>query len=995
MRAETQLHESEGIRHDYIAKVTGEARFATDVTVPGMLHGRILRSPHPHARIKRIDTANALRMPGVVGILTGADLASLNPNWGMYLRDRPIIAIEKVRYVGDPVAAVAAVDEFSAEEALEKIEVEYEPLPFVVDAVEAMQDDAPLIHEAPQAQKDFYVKGETRPIAGTNVFQHHQYENGDVGQAFSSAFRVFENEYSFPMVFHYAMEPHVAIADIGSNGGTIWSCGQSLSAVQKVICQLFGFDLAQVRVISSYVGGGFGGKAFVKLDPLVAALSWKVRRPVRVCLSIDESMRTARRLNGSVRLKTAVDREGRILAKDIRVVFNGGAYSDTGPIVAVKAAIRAIGPYRIPNLKIEAFGVYTNTIPGAAFRSIGGPQGVWATESQMNEMAHAMGFDPDEFRLLNMIGKGQRIRPDLRPVDVDMSQMLKQARGELDAITGGRSQAVASAVGATDPGIFPLAMAMVRLKVDGSVVVYANTIEIGQGTHGVLRYIASRLLHQPLEKVKYAMPDTDIAPFDWGTGGSRSTVVMGRAVEMACQDIIRQLAQLAAEVNGGSLDEYALSPSGVSGNGKCLSISDLTYAGWNIRSGEYIGIGRVTPRTPGMSPAPIFWETSAGAAEIDVDADTGQIRIASYVSAVDCGRALNRVAAEGQDEGAAMMGIGHSLYEEIIYENGQPLNASLIDYRVPKIDDTPARFRTLLIESGDGPGPFGARGMGEGAILPVAPIIANALHRRHGVRIRQLPLTPERVWRALRERSSEDEPSPAPGSTAEAPVAFAADESSHGEPAALAQRSRYLRFFDKFRRSFGKPEWKAESAGRAEVQAAQAGASALSKQAAPVQAAERAVPGSQGIAFRSDFVVPAPIAAVWTLFFDLTRIAGLIPGCSDVVEIESNRRYSAVMRQRLGVFKVEMPTVIVVENIVEHRSVRARAVGADKLTGTNIDVLLEVDLQAIEGGQTAILVNSSTQVLGKLAALGYPIVKKRARELFGEFEQRLRSELSV
>lgn len=972
MKAESQLHETEGIRHDYVDKVTGAACFVSDVVVPGMLHGRILRSPHPHALIKRIDASRALRMPGVVGVLTGADLAGLNPNWGMYLRDRPIIAVDKVRYVGDPVAAIAAVDEFTAEEALEQIEVEYEPLPFVVDAEEAMKPDAPLIHEAPETQKDFYVKGETRPVAGTNIFQHHQYRNGDTEQAFASAFRVFENEYSFPMVVHYAMEPHVAIADLQPNRATLWTCGQSLSAVQKVINQLFGYDLVNIRVISGYVGGGFGGKAFVKLDPLVAALSWKLGRPVRVCLSIDESMRTARRLSGTVGLKTAVDRDGRITAKSIRVVLNGGAYSDTGPIVAVKAAIRAIGPYRIPNLKIEAFGVYTNTIPGAAFRSIGGPQGVWATESQMDEIAHAMAIDPVQLRLENMVGKGEHIRPDLRPLDIDMASMLKLTEHELSSIADDQ-RAGAAAVGATDPGIFPLAAAMVRLKVDGSIVVHANTVEIGQGTHGVLRYVASKLLHQPLGRVQYAMPDTDIAPFDWGTGGSRSTVVMGRAVQMACEDIIRQLAQLAAEVNGGSPDDYALSPAGVSGNGKCLSISDLTYAGWNIRSGEYIGIGRVTPRTPGMTPAPIFWETSAGAGKIDVDADTGQIRLTTYVSAADCGRALNRTAAEGQDEGAAMMGIGHSLYEEIVYEDGQPLNASLIDYRVPKIDDTPQRFRTLLIESGDGPGPFGARGMGEGAILPVAPVIANALQRQYGVRIRELPLTPERVWRALRERSLEQESGPA----VEPALEFRSAEASQPAPEPAQQRAGYRRILDSVRRRFGASDQRPAPQENA------------------IPAASEPQSGPQGIAFSAEFVVPSPVANVWALFFDLSRIAGLIPGCSDVVELEPNRRYSAVMRQRLGVFKLEVPAVIVLEELVEHRTVRARATGTDKLTGTSVDVLLDLQLQELEAGKTSIAVHSTTQVLGKLAALGYPIVKKRARELFGEFEQRLRAELDA
>jgi len=449
-------------RADYLEKVTGAAAFASDVAVPEMLHGRILRSPLPHARIRGIDASAALAMPGVVAVLTGADLRNLpgaSDRWGLYLRDRPVIAIDAVRYVGDPVAAVAAIDEATAEDALDAIAVDYDPLPHVTTSHEALAEDAPLVHAEMDKLKDFYFRGEASPVAGTNIFQRWKYDAGDVEKAFADAARVFEDTFTFPMVFHFAMEPHVCVAHWKPGSLEIWSGGQTPSAIQRVCSDLFAIPLAAVRVHSPYVGGGFGGKASVKIDPLVAALSWKARRPVRVCLSISESMLTARRVSAEVTLRTAVDGEGRLVAKSVRSVVNGGAYADTGPAIAIKAAIRAIGPYHIPNLHLEALGVYTNTVPGAAFRSIGGPQAVWACESQIDIIAAALGRDPVEYRMSNLAHKGETIKPDLRPLDVDMRESLREAIFAIDELpepahAGTRARGVA--VAASDPGIFQL-----------------------------------------------------------------------------------------------------------------------------------------------------------------------------------------------------------------------------------------------------------------------------------------------------------------------------------------------------------------------------------------------------------------------------------------------------------------------------------------------------------------------------------------------------------
>ncbi|WP_162578779.1 xanthine dehydrogenase family protein molybdopterin-binding subunit [Variovorax sp. PBS-H4] len=756
------LHEEP--RADYLQKVTGTATYASDVEVPGMLHGKILRSTVPHARIRRVDASAALAMPGVVAVLTGEDLKNLpgtQTRWGLSLRDRPVIAQDKVRYVGDPVAAIAAVDEATAEEALDAIVVDYEPLPYVTTAAEALAEGAPLVHEDMDVLKDYYFRGECAPVQGTNQFQQWRYASGDVDAVFAGDVRVFEDTFTFPMVFHFAMEPHVCVAHWKPNTLEIWSGGQTPTAVQRVCSEILGVPLACVRVHSPYVGGGFGGKASVKIDPLAAALSWKARAPVRLCLSISESMLTCRRLDAQITLKTAVSAEGRIVAKSVRAVLNGGAYADTGPSIAVKSAIRAIGPYHIPHLALEAVGVYTNTVPGAAFRSIGGPQAVWATESQMDIIAAALGLDPVEFRLLNMADKGQTIKPDLRPLDVDMRRSLRAAIGSLDTLPqpaheGRRGRGVA--VGASDPGIMPIGGAIVRLRADGSVNISANTVEIGQGNRGVQRIIAAKVLRQPLRVIAAAEPDTLQAPYDWGTGASRSTVIIGLAVQMACEDVVRQVCDMAAQVLGGAPDDYALEEGGVKGPEGAIAFIELLRRFNGMAAGEFLGVGRVNANTKNgaFKLAPLFWETGANACEIALDEGTGAIRMLRVGGAADLGHVINRKAAEGQDEGAMVMGLGHTLSEEYIYEDGQVVNGTLFDYKVPTMEDAPLHVGTTLIESGDGPGPFGARGGGEGAILPVAPAVANALFQGWGIRIKELPLTPERVWRALQAAKADN-----------------------------------------------------------------------------------------------------------------------------------------------------------------------------------------------------------------------------------------------
>ncbi|RZN36016.1 xanthine dehydrogenase family protein molybdopterin-binding subunit [Bradyrhizobium sp. Leo121] len=743
------------VRPDLIEKVTGRAEYVTDLTVPGMLHGFVVRSPAIHARIVSIDTNAARSMHGVVDVLIGEDVASFGC-WGVVLKDRPIIATDRVRYVGEPVAVVIAETIEIAENAAELVDVEYEELPRATTIQEAIAEDAPLIHERHENLEDFYFKGGARPTQNSNIFHTYRNNVGDVDAAEAAAAYIHEDRFTFPAISHFAMEPHAVIADFQRDSLTVWAGAQTPTAVQKVLSRLYGLPLAKVRVIVPFVGGGFGGKASVKIEPLVAAASWKVQRPVRVAQSMAESMLTCRRLGADITIRTAVDAKGRILAKSAKLLLDGGAYSDTGSAVATKSANRIIGPYVVPNLRLEACAVYTNTVPGAAFRSIGGPQAVWAKESHMDNVAAAIGMDPAEFRLLNLASRGERIRPDLRPLDMDMSDLMgRVTQSFASEVKASNRQARGLAVAATDPANTPISNAIVRLKIDGSILVSVSSIEVGQGAHATMGRIAAQTLKQPISAVTVLRTDTSVAPYDWGTGASRSTVVVGLSVENAALDAADQILEMVADVWELPRENLSLVEGGVSTGSEVLTFHQIFHRTLGVDSGEVIGRGAITPRSNkgALVESPLFWETSAGLAEIVVDEDTGEIHVPRYASAADVGRVINRVAAEGQDEGAAIMGLGHALYEVLEFEDGQPINATPIDYSIPRISDVPAVFDTILVENGDGPGPGGAKGMGEGAILPVAPAIANALFSTYGIRITDLPMTPEKVWRALQKRS--------------------------------------------------------------------------------------------------------------------------------------------------------------------------------------------------------------------------------------------------
>lgn len=747
------------LRVDGEEKVTGRAVYTSDLQLPGMVYGKILRSPYPHARLARIDTRRAERLPGVIAVLSREDIARFEL-FGAAYKDQPIVAIDKVRYVGDPVAAVAAADFASAEEAISVIEAEYEAIPAVTSIEAALLPNAPLVHESSAGGGELmgYHYQPPKEFRGTNLCYRFTYERGNVAEGFKKADYIFEDTFRFSRVQQFSMEPHCVVAQVSGGMITLWASTQDPFTLREHIAAVFHVPLNKVRVIVPSVGGGYGGKLSVKTEPLAVALSWKAGRPVKIVHSIEESFKTVTRHPARFRVKTGVSRDGRLIARECEIHMDTGAYADAGPRVTQKAGYRAVGPYRIPHVKTDAYTVYTNTVPAGAFRGFGTLQVTWAYESQMDIIARKLGIDPLEFRLKNLLRKGEPYTQGDTPVDCDLGEgLLKAANGiewkrKKSRSNAGRGLGCCMKDGG---GTYKVASAAVKLTPDGSVFLSTGTVEVGQGARTALSQVAAEELAVPLERVIVTQLDTDATPYDAATNASSSMVVMGLCVQRAAQDVKRQLLRAAAKHLGERVERLSLKNGRVHGaKGKSVSYEDVMVKYFGAKAGEITGRGSYQDKKSSkavLGSPTTFWETSWGGVEVAVDPDCGEIKILKYVSVADVGKAIHPVQCEGQDEGAVMFGIGHTIMEEMIYSDGQLLNPNLIDYRVPRFGSLPEKLETILLENDNGPGPYGSKGMGEGGLLPVAPAVANAVYDAVGVRIRDLPLTPEKVWRALRK----------------------------------------------------------------------------------------------------------------------------------------------------------------------------------------------------------------------------------------------------
>jgi CO/xanthine dehydrogenase Mo-binding subunit len=731
-------------RSDGVAKVTGRAQYLDDLVIPGVVYAAPVRSPYAHARIIAVERATAAGVAGVLAVLAAGDLGPLGARpFGTFLKDQRVLGRDKARYEGEPVAVVVAEDRASAVRAARLVDVQYEALAPVVDVERALLPDAPLVHEtAPPLGR----QGRWHTVPGTNVCARVAIEAGDTAQGFREADVVLERTYTFPPVFHYTMEPHGAVASATRAEVTVWTNTGHPYQLRQELADMFELDLARIRVVVPYVGGSFGGKSFPKLEPLAAVVSAVVGRPVKIVNGVEGSMRTNRRHGARVTVKIGARRDGTLTAKHARAVLDGGAYADLGPVVAEKTSVRLLGPYRVPHYVIEVENVYTTTTPAGAFRSIGGPQSVWATESIMDELAEALEIDPVELRLSNLVGRGERIRPGLRPMDADLGDDLRRLVKAMDDRPAPEAAGRGVGVGISNPAELPISTAIVRLHYDGSVTILCSMVEVGQGLHTALTQIVAEELGVPRSAIVVVSPDTRFGPYDWSSGASRGVTVVGTAVQRAAQDVKAQLLALAADMAGVAASDAAWHEGRVQVARLRLTPADVICGWYGRPAGEVIGRGYVR----NLGPDPAFWEIGMGAVEVDVDRETGAIRLLSYTGLADVGRAINPRLCEQQDVGAVVMGLGHTLFEELVYsESGSLLSASMIEYRVPLVSDLPPRLHAVLVENGDGAGPYGAKGMGEGGNLAVAPAVANAVARATGVRLRELPLTPERVWAAL------------------------------------------------------------------------------------------------------------------------------------------------------------------------------------------------------------------------------------------------------
>ena len=734
-------------------KVTGRAEYTHTMRLPGMLHAKIFRSTVAHGRIKSIDTSAAKRVPGVHRIITAEDIRTVipAPYYGPAFHDQPILAINKVHFVGEPVAVALAADPHVAEEAAQLIVAEYEDLPAVFDEVEAAANQT-LVHDELKPAGTFADLKHLKGRKGTNIALDFKLRRGDVDKAFAAAAHVFEHTFYTQKVLHLPLEPFASIADWSERGVTIYTGSQGPSFVRTEIARLLGWPENRVRIKVPYLGGGFGAKLYIKMEALATALSMIVRRPVKVALTMEEQFYTITRHPSTFRIKTGVDASGRITARKCEVYWNGGAYADVGPRVTQKSGFTASGPYDIDNVWVDSYALYTNLPPAGALRGFGIPQLVWAYESHTDMMARELKLDPLEFRRKNLLREGRPQATGQIVRDAKLDAVLERVAERLNwgkplargngALRRGRGIAVAiKAVISPTTSVANLAIAA-----DGSTTLYCGTVDMGQGSDTAMAQIAGEVLDIPAESVHIVPRDTDVTPYDMGTLGSRSLFHMGHAVRLAAQEAREKIKAMAREVG---------EPEGSN-----IPLPDLFKKRFGMQAGTILGTGTYKPDYVPPDPATgltdnvtPFWMCAASGAEVEVDTETGHVRIARLITAVDCGRPVNPKIVETQISGAVLMQLGFTMFEKMHIDAGQVTNASLADYKIPAILDVPP-MENETVDSYLSIGPFGAKGVGETATFCVSPAIANAIEDACGVRLTALPLTPEAVFRALRAQAN-------------------------------------------------------------------------------------------------------------------------------------------------------------------------------------------------------------------------------------------------
>ncbi|MGH7825981.1 MAG: xanthine dehydrogenase family protein molybdopterin-binding subunit [Candidatus Binatia bacterium] len=751
-------------RVDGFEMVTGRSVYAVDVRLPGMLWGRILRSPIPHGKILRMNVEKAKRVPGVRAVITGKDVPQ--KRFGLSVRDENILTLSKVRYIGDAVAAVAAVDEETAEEAIGLIEVDYEELPAVFDVEQAMKTGAPLVHEdmANYECREVYLAS-WNPVPGTNIVHQAVNQRGDVEAAFKRCDFVFDDTFRSEQIHHCYMEPHAVVASSQAGSMTVWSCSQEVFLLRTILAETFNIPESKLRVICTKVGGGFGGKIDPRLEPCALALALKTQRPVKIVMTrTEEFTASAGSTPAIARVRTGVKKDGTLLARDVELIWDTGAYRE-GLAPSNRAMKDAIGPYRMADIRVSSTLVYTNKIRGTQLRGLGVPEAYWAIESQMDMIAERLGLDPFDLRMKNVWDEG-----DINSIgDVVQNIGLKKCLRKAAAAIGwgkpkernvGRGIVVVAKSPTTQSSI---SGAYVQFNEDGSAQVLVGASEIGQGMEVVMSQIVAEELGLPIEAVGITTADTAVTPYDRGTFSSRVTLYAGMAVKKAAEDAKRQLLELASKITEIPVNDLAVENQRVISKkkpGLSLTFREVVEKahmrekpilgrGWYGGKGDY---PKLPHKALGRESVP-GWKYAAQGVEVEVDQETGMVKVLKIVSAHDTGKALNPLAVKGQIVGGAVMGLGYAMHEGIQFDDGHVINPSFMDYKIPSSQEIP-EIVPIIVEVPLPEGPFGAKGIGELAVVGVAPAVGNAIYDAIKARLKELPLTPDRVLTAIEEKEA-------------------------------------------------------------------------------------------------------------------------------------------------------------------------------------------------------------------------------------------------
>jgi CO/xanthine dehydrogenase Mo-binding subunit len=737
--------------------VTGRATYSVDVALPEMLHAKLFRSSVPHATIRRLDVSRARALDGVAAVLTADDVPT--KRFGFGVQDEQLLAAAKVRYIGDVIAAVAAIDEATAEQALDLIDCDYEILPAALTVDAALGENAPLVHEQLSSYRlNTVLARDWHPVFGTNVAHQTSFSKGDVDKGFAEADEIFDDTFRSQQVQHCSLEPHAVVAHWNGDRLTLWTSTQKVFLVRSGLADLFDLPEDKIRVIGSKIGAGFGGKNAMRLEPYAVALALKTGRAVRLVNSrAEEFFAAAGSVPATVRIKTGVKKDGTITARAMEFTWDTGAYAE-GLAGSNRALKDGVGPYKIPNIRVSSTLVYTNKLRGCPFRGLGIPEAAWAGESQMDIISQKLGIDPIALRLKNCLATGDETPAGDRANHIALRECLAKVGDELKRwkkrapAHHGFGVAVLHKSPTTSASS---SNARVRIDAHGKVQLFIGATDVGGGTGTSLGQIVAEELGILLSAVRVIIADTELTPFDHGTYSSRVTPYVGAAVKLAAVDARRQILETAARLWNLPAEAVRFTSGKVNAKGqRSLTLAEVLA---QSRAAEIVGTGAsqskrlwaddASKQTKDAS-AP-GWPFGAQAVEVAIDRETGVIKLVRVASAHDVGRAINPLAVTSQIQGGIMMGLGYALSEALLFDEGKITNASFADYKIPTLRDIPAAT-PIIVEKDYDSEPYGAKGVGEMSVFGIAPAVANAVARVTGVRLKDLPMSAEKLCEQLK-----------------------------------------------------------------------------------------------------------------------------------------------------------------------------------------------------------------------------------------------------